>query len=158
MKAIKILFIFCLFGLYDLSQAQKGSSMGNSRQRNVQLSLRVISYQDALGLWEARDSSRFLLDKEINKIAFRAYTDARKRGLSSAGDLGRLIGALIRSYQGHDRDSWRERIGQFFELTANKAAVPRGFEEAMLNIIIAIGFGDRESIASTVIDLVYTLL
>jgi hypothetical protein len=152
MNAIRILLMFCFFQTYQPALAETEVTEVSSRKGNIQASLRVISFHRAAFMWNNRDASTFFSDREINEIAFRAFSEARSRGLSQAGDIGRLTGALIRSYQGNDFDGWRARVGEFLILGQGTDA--QGIAGQLFNLLGAIDVGDIVAIIQQIIALI----
>jgi hypothetical protein len=121
---------------------------------SINQSLKVISRSQAFGMWQSRNPSKFISDSDIPKIAFKAFEEARRRGLSidQSRSIAIVFGNLIRSYQGDSFNGWRSSIGQVYLLFVDDFDQDLG--ESIFGLLGAIDFGDIADIIAQIIALI----
>jgi hypothetical protein len=121
---------------------------------SINQSLKVISRSQAFGMWQSRKPSKFISDSDVSKIAFKAFEEARRRGLSI--DQSRTIaigfGNLIHSYQGNSFDDWRSSIGQVYLLFVDDFDQDLG--QSIFGLLGAIDFGNIADIIAQIIAII----
>ena len=123
----------------------------------VDASLKVISKEAALRMWLDRNQDNFLSQREIARIAFRSFQAAREKGVERPTDVSRVVGGLIRTYQGDNFELWRSKIGELYLLGA-PGYQQNGFPGAILDFLGAIDFGGIAQIIAQIVAIIQLFL
>jgi hypothetical protein len=94
---------------------------------------------------------------DIARIAFAAFKEARAQGVENPAEVSRVVGGMIRAYQGKDFELWRSKIGELY-LLRGQGFDQDGFAASIANLLGAIDFGGIAAIIQQIIAIIQLFL